>query len=70
MDGIGDRTLRILPVEAALKISGLNFAARQRHGLENALVPECRVAILLFWQAGAVACIPLRRVPVLFSHTD
>ena len=52
----------------ALKLGGIDFAAGQRHGLENPLVPECRFLIGLFRRAAALACILFVGVPVLFSH--
>jgi hypothetical protein len=69
MNGIDGRTLRIHPVEFTLKISGFDLAARQRHSLENPLVPECRFLIGPFRRAGALARALLVRVPVPFSHT-
>lgn len=45
--------LRSMPVESALQISDLDFAAGQRHRLENPLMPECRVLIALFRRAAA-----------------
>jgi len=60
--------LRGIPVEAALKIGGLDFAARQRHSFENLLIPECRFLIGLFRRAGALDCVLLVRVPFLLSH--
>ena len=55
-------------MELALKISGLDFAARQRHSFENLLIPECRFLIGPFRRAGALDCVLLGRVPILFSH--
>jgi len=52
----------------ALKSGGLDFAAGQRHSLENPLIPECRFLILLFRRAAALDCILLARVQILFSH--
>jgi hypothetical protein len=60
--------LRGIPVEAALKIGGLDFAARQRHSFENLLTPECRFLIGLFRRPGALDCVLLVRVPFLLSH--
>ena len=34
-------------MESALKFGGINFATRQRHSFENALVPECGFLIKL-----------------------
>ena len=69
IDAIDGRTLRIHPVEFTLKSIGFDLAARQRHSLENPLVPECRFLIGLFRPAGALARALLVRVPVLVSHT-
>src|SRR5271157_5596300 len=44
--------LRGIPVEAALKIGGLDFAARQRHSFEDLLIPECRFLIGFFVVRG------------------
>lgn len=55
-------------MEMTLKIGGLDFAAGQRHSLENPLIPECRFLIWLFRRAAALGCVLLARVQVLFSH--
>jgi hypothetical protein len=45
MDG---SNLRSMPVESALKIGVLDFAASQRHSFENPLMPKCGILILFF----------------------
>lgn len=67
MDG---SRLRGIPVESALKISGLDFAARQRHSLENPLMPECRLLIGLFRRAAALAWVLLVGFVVFLSHRE
>ena len=62
--------LRGVPVKTALKLGGTRLAARQRHCLENPLVPEGRFLILFFRRPGGLVCIFLVRVPVLFSHKN
>jgi hypothetical protein len=64
---VGGR-LRGIPVEMALKLGATDFAARQRHSLENPLVPECWILILFFRRTVVLACAAIVRVPVLFSH--
>jgi len=64
---VGGR-LRGIPVKMALKLGGADFAAGERHSLENPLVPECRILILLLRGTVALARIFLVGVPVLFSH--
>jgi len=61
-------TLRTTPAVCTLKAGGLNFAARQRHRLENPLVPECGFLIRLLNHAAALACIFLESIPILFGH--
>ncbi len=70
MGCIDGSRLRSIPVEMALKLSATGFAAGQRHSLKNPLVPECRILILLFGRAGALASDFLVCVPVLFNHKD
>ncbi|MGA2375428.1 MAG: hypothetical protein ABSF72_07895 [Candidatus Sulfotelmatobacter sp.] len=55
-------------VESALKIGVLDFAAGQRHGLENLLVPECRFLIGLFGRMVALDSFLLASIPILFGH--
>src|ERR1700688_2167906 len=66
--GVDGSKLRCIPVESALRISGLHFAAGQSHGLENFLVPECRFLIWFFCCGAALGRPVLIRVTVLFSH--
>jgi hypothetical protein len=48
-------------MESAVKISGFDFAARQRHSFENALVTECGFLIILSRRAAflssALSCL-------------
>jgi len=60
--------LRSMPVESALKIGVLDFAASQRHSFENPLMPECGILILFLRRYRALAGDVLVSVPVLFSH--
>jgi hypothetical protein len=69
-DGMSHGRLRGIPVKMAHHLSGLDLAARQRHSLKNPLVPECRILILPFHHAGALAGILLVSVPVLFNHKN
>jgi hypothetical protein len=62
--------LRVHPVESALKVSGLDLATRQRHSLENPLVPECRFLIGLFRRAAALAWVLLVGFVVFLSHRE
>ena len=64
----GGGSLRGVPVKMALKLGGADFAAGERHGLKNPLVPESRILILLLPDTAALARIFLAGVPVLFSH--
>ena len=57
-------------METALELGGADFAAGERHSLENPLVPECRILILLFPRTGALARIFLFVVPVPFNHKN
>jgi len=55
-------------VKMTLKIGRLDFAAGQRHRLENPLISECGFLILLFRRAAALGGVLLARVQILFSH--
>jgi len=57
-------------VEMALQIGGLDFAAGQRHRLENPFVAECGILILLFRLGGPLTRILLVSIPTLFSHKE
>jgi hypothetical protein len=67
---MGRSKLRGIPMEMALKLSGVDFAAGQRHGLKNPLMPKCRVLIRFFRRQVALARIFLIYVPALFSHKN
>jgi hypothetical protein len=67
MCGIDIRKLRTMPVESALKLGSMDFAAGKRHGLENTLVPERGFLIWLFRWAPALAGIVIVGF-VLVSH--
>ena len=64
MDG---RRLRILPVESTHWISDLNFAAGQRHCLENPFVPESRVLIWLFHRRRVIG-YEIIGLSLFFNH--
>jgi hypothetical protein len=57
-------------VESALKFGGINFAAGERHSLENALVPECRFLIRLFQGAAAIAWVLIVYFVVSLRHEN
>lgn len=57
-----------MPVEVAGKLGALYFAAGQRHGFENLLVPECGFLIDFLSRATALSYVLLASVPVLFGH--
>ena len=53
---------------AAQKLGGLDFAAGQRHGLENPFVAEGGFLIGFLGRAAALACVLLACIPILFGH--
>jgi hypothetical protein len=55
MGGIDRSKLRGIPVKMALKLGGTDFAAGERHGLKDPLVPESRILILLLRDTVALA---------------
>ncbi|HTA48299.1 MAG TPA: hypothetical protein VK930_02510 [Verrucomicrobiae bacterium] len=59
-----------MPVEVAGKLGALYFAAGQRHGFENLLVPECRFLIGFFGRVVVLACVLLAPIPILFCHKE
>jgi hypothetical protein len=59
-----------MPIEFALKFGGIDFAAGQRHSLENPLVPECRFFIGLFSRAAALAWVLLVGFVAFLSHAE
>lgn len=69
VDSIDGSRLRGIPVELALKISRFDFAAGQRHRLENPLIPECRVLIALFRRAAALDWVLIALV-VFLVHRE
>jgi hypothetical protein len=62
--------LRSMPIESALKIGVLDFAASQCHRFENPLMPKRGVLILFFRRQGTLAGDLVVYVPVLFSHKN
>jgi hypothetical protein len=59
-----------MPVEPALEICGLNFAARQGHRLENLLEAECRVLIRALSRTMLLVCIFPDCFFYLFRHNE
>ncbi len=55
-------------MESALKFSGINFAAGQRHRFENALIPECRFLIGFFRDTAAIARVLIVDFVVSLRH--
>lgn len=66
--GMDAGRLRSIPVESALEVCRLDFAARQSHRLEDALVAKRRLLIRLFGRGGAFICALSDRVVVRFRH--
>jgi hypothetical protein len=57
-----------MPVESALKIGVLDFAASQRHRFENPFMAKRGVLILFLRRSWALAVDRFVDVPILFSH--
>jgi len=67
MDG---SKLRSMPVEPALKVGVLNFAASQRHRFKNPLMAKRGVLILFLRCTWALAGEIFVDVRILFSHDE
>ncbi len=68
VDGIGEKSLRTLAVKSALKLGGINFAARQGHGLEDTFVAEGGFLIRLFCRATTLPSIVIVDYVAFLSH--